>query len=216
MKLITEISENFTTSSQLDEATGKKRMFIEGIFMQGNIQNRNGRLYETNMLAEKVDVYRKTFIGQNRAYGELGHPNGPTVNGDRICMRIIELKQDSNNFLGKAQISSTPMGQIVEGLISDGGRMGVSSRGMGSLKQRNGINEVQNDFMLAAVDVVTDPSAQQAFVEGIMENVDWIQDIHGNWVKEYLDKTKKKIHRTSKADLKEEMLKVFEGFVKQL
>lgn len=216
MKLITEISEQFTTSSQLDEATGKKRMYIEGIFMQGNIQNRNGRMYPTGMLSEKVEKYKDTFVERNRAFGELGHPNGPTVNGDRVCMRVVELKQDGNNFLGKAQVSSTPMGQIVEGLINDGGQLGVSSRGMGSLKPKNGINEVQSDFMLAAVDVVTDPSAQQAFVEGIMENVDWIQDIHGNWVKEYIDETQKKIHKTPKSNLKEEMIKAFEGFMKQL
>lgn len=216
MKLITEICEDFEVVSQLDEASGKKRMYIEGIFMQGNKVNRNGRLYEANMLEEKVNSYKKTFVESNRAYGELGHPSGPIVNGERICMRIVELSRNGDNFVGKAQISDTPMGKIVEGLINDGGQLGVSSRGMGSLKAKNGINEVQKDFMLAAVDVVTDPSAHEAFVDGIMEGVEWIQSTTGAWVPEYLDETRKAIHKTSQSDLSEAYMKAFTKFVNKL
>lgn len=216
MKLITEISEEFEIKEEIiDEATGKKKLFIEGIFMQGGQKNRNGRIYPTEMLAEKVEAYNKSYVDRNRAFGELGHPQGPTVNGDRICMRVTELRQDGNNFLGKAQISSTPMGQIVEGLIKDGGQLGVSSRGMGTLKMKNGINEVQRDYIISAIDVVTDPSAPDAFVDGIMEGVDWIQDEKGLWVQQ-IDEIKKEIRRASRSELQEAKVRAFAKFLKQL
>lgn len=213
MKLITELCSEYQTFTE--EKNGKKRMFIEGIFMQGGIPNRNKRMYPTEMLAQKVNEYSKNFVSENRAFGELGHPNSPTINGDRICMRIVELRQEGSNFIGKAQVSSTPMGQIVEGLIEDGGQLGVSSRGMGSLKSNKGINEVQDDFMIAAVDVVTDPSAPQAFVNGIMEGVDWV-NVSGAWVPEYQEQVKEKIHSTPKESLEEEIFGVWSDFLQRI
>ena len=215
MKLITEISEDFEITEEIiNEATNEKRLFIEGVFMQGGVKNRNGRIYPTDMLSEKVHQYNTSYVAGKRAYGELGHPSGPGINGDRICMRITELKQSGNDFLGKAQISSTPMGKIVEGLIKDGGQLGVSSRGMGSLVQKNGINEVQNDFVIAAVDVVTDPSAPNAFVDGIMEGVEFYYDSdRKTWMSEQI---KNEVKKMSVKELEEQKLFLFKRFINNL
>lgn len=177
MKLITEITESIKVLTE-ENADGKKSMFIEGIFLQGNIQNRNGRRYNTNILEKEVNRYINESVQKGRAYGELGHPDGPGINLDRVSHIITELRRDGDNFIGKAKISSTPMGKIVEGLLSDGAQLGVSSRGMGSLKEgKDGVMEVQDDFYLAtAADIVADPSAPDAFVNGIMEGVEWVWD----------------------------------------
>jgi hypothetical protein len=175
MKLITELVEEVKIFTEAKDG-GKKNLYIEGVFLQGNIKNKNGRLYNTEILDKEVKRYINEYVAKNRAFGELGHPSGPTINLDRVSHQITELRKDGDNFIGKARISSTPMGNIVRGLIEDGAQLGVSSRGMGSLKQnKEGVNEVQDDFFLAtAADIVADPSAPDAFVNGIMEGVEWI------------------------------------------
>lgn len=179
MKLITEVNEKINCFEEvLDEATGKKSMFIEGVFMQSNIKNRNGRVYPTEVLDKEVNRYNEEYVQKKRAFGELGHPQGPTINLERVSHLITSLKKEGDNYIGKAKIMDAPYGQIVKGLIGEGAQLGVSSRGMGSLKpNREGINEVQDDFYLAtAGDIVADPSAPDAFVNGIMEGVEWIWD----------------------------------------
>ena len=184
MKLITEQADDFEVLTDLNEETGKKSYFIEGVFMQGDIKNRNGRIYPSSILENEMKRYSKDFIGQKRALGELGHPNGPTINADRVSHLIVEMKRDKNDFIGKAKILSTPMGEIVKNFIDEGVKIGVSTRGLGSVKPlKDGTMEVQNDFHLSTVDIVTDPSAPNAFVNGIMENVEYYYDIAaGNWV----------------------------------
>ena len=176
MKLICEVNEEVKYLEE--EKDGKKGLFIEGIFMQGDIKNRNGRVYPKEVLAKEVKRYNKEYIDKKRAYGELGHPQGPTINLERVSHMITQLQQDGSNFVGKAKImTETPYGQIVQSLIKEGAQLGVSSRGMGSLKQKNGANEVQNDFYLAtAADIVADPSAPNAFVNGVMESKEWVWD----------------------------------------
>lgn len=178
MKLICEVNEEVNyVSETIDEATGKKNLFIEGIFMQGDIKNRNGRMYPANVLEKEVKRYNEQYIQKNRAYGELGHPSGPTINLERVSHMITRLERDGSNFVGKAKImTETPYGKIVESLMKDGGQLGVSSRGMGTVKpSRDGTGVVQSDFYLAtAADIVADPSAPQAFVEGIMEGKEWV------------------------------------------
>jgi hypothetical protein len=216
MKLITEVYDQdiqFVTEAKED---GGKNFFIEGVFMQGNIKNRNGRMYPMETLMKEVKRYNKEYIEKNRAYGELGHPQGPTINLDRVSHMIKELRQDGNNVMGKAKIMDTPMGNIVKNLMAEGCSLGVSSRGMGSLQQKNGVNMVQSDFQLAtAADIVADPSAPDAFVNGIMENVDWLQ-IDDRWVPQYIEETQKEIRKVSKAQLQEAKVKAFEKFLKQL
>jgi len=180
MKLFTEATETVETGVLLDEATGKKSHYIEGIFMQGDIKNRNGRMYPSNVLLKEMNRYQKDFIDTKRAIGELGHPEGPTINGDRVSHLITEMKQEGSNFIGKAKILGTPMGEIVKNFIDEGIHFGVSTRGLGSVKAKNGIMEVQDDFHLATVDIVTDPSGPQCFVNGIMENVEFYYDIASN------------------------------------
>ena len=178
MKLIKEYNEDsLLCEAKVDEA-GDKKHFIEGVFLQGNIKNRNGRVYPMETLANEVKRYSEKYIANNRAFGELGHPDSPTVNLDRVSHLITELRPDGDNFIGKAKIMGTPMGEIVKNLINEGAKLGVSSRGMGSLKPgKDGANEVQDDFFLAtAADIVADPSAPDAFVEGIMEGKEWIWD----------------------------------------
>ena len=176
MKLIREEIES--VDFIVEEKGGKKHMYIEGIFLQGDICNRNGRMYQMEGLRKEVQRYTENHINSGRALGELGHPDGPTVNLDRVSHKIISLKEDGNNFIGKAKILSTPMGNIAKSLIGEGVKLGVSSRGIGSLKQtREGVNIVGDDFMLAtAADIVADPSAPDAFVEGIMEGKEWVWD----------------------------------------
>jgi hypothetical protein len=216
MKLITEVYDSdiqFITEAKED---GGKNYFIEGIFMQGNIKNRNGRIYPMQTLMKEVKRYNKEYVEQNRAYGELGHPQGPTINLERVSHMIKELYQDDNNVIGKAKIMDTPMGTIVKNLMNEGARLGVSSRGMGSLKQRGDINEVQPDFMLAtAADIVADPSAPDAFVEGIMEGVEWLQ-VNDRWVPQYIEETQDKIRKASKRDLQEAKIRAFADFLKKL
>jgi hypothetical protein len=217
MKLITEVHEQdiqFVTEAKED---GGKNYYIEGVFMQGNIKNRNGRIYPMETLIKEVKRYNKEYVQQNRAYGELGHPQGPTINLERVSHMIKELYQDGDNIRGRAKImTETPMGRIVKNLMDEGAKLGVSSRGMGTLKQKNGMNEVQNDFMLAtAADIVADPSAPSAFVEGIMEGVEWLQ-IDQRWVPQYIEETQRMIKKTPKKDLQEAKVLAFAKFLKQL
>jgi hypothetical protein len=176
MKLIRE--EIKSVEFLVENRNGKKSMYIEGIFLQGNIKNRNGRMYPSEVLRKEVSRYNESNIQSGRALGELGHPDGPTVNLDRVSHKIVSLKENGNNFIGKAKILNTPMGKIASSLIEEGVKLGVSSRGIGSLKPtREGFNVVGEDFMLAtAADIVADPSAPDAFVEGIMEGKDWVWD----------------------------------------
>jgi hypothetical protein len=175
MKLIREEVE--AVEVLVEEKGGKKHFYIQGPFLQGDVKNRNGRIYESKILAKEVDRYNESYITKNRAMGELGHPDGPTVNLDRVSHKITSLKQEGSNFIGRAKILETPMGRIAGALLNDGVTLGVSSRGMGSLVQRNGANYVGEDFMLAtAADIVADPSAPDAFVQGIMEGKEWVWD----------------------------------------
>ena len=184
MKLITEVTEEAQVTTELNEETGKKSYFIEGIFMQGDLKNRNGRIYPSSVLQKEMNRYQKDFIETKRALGELGHPEGPTINGDRVSHLITEMKQDGSNFLGKAKILGTPMGAIVKEFMDEGVKIGVSTRGLGSVKPtKEGIMEVQDDFHLATVDIVTDPSGPNCFVNGIMENTEYYYDIASqNWI----------------------------------
>ena len=175
MKLIREEIEAVEVLTE--ESNGKKHFYIQGPFLQGDIKNRNGRIYESRILAKEARRYNEEYISKNRAMGELGHPDGPTVNLDRVSHKITKLEQDGSNFIGKAKILETPMGRIAGALLNDGVTLGVSSRGMGSLVSRNGANYVGEDFMLAtAADIVADPSAPDAFVQGIMEGREWVWD----------------------------------------
>ena len=218
MKLITEMLESdieFITEAKED---GGKNYFIEGVFMQGNIKNRNGRLYPMETLMKEVKRYNKEYVQENRAYVELGHPQGPTINLERVSHMIKDLHQDGNNVRGKAKImTETPMGKIVKNLMDEGAKLGVSSRGMGTLKPgKNGTNMVQNDFQLAtAADIVADPSAPEAFVEGIMEGVEWLQ-IDDRWVPQYIEKTQQEIKAASRANLQEVKFNAFKKFLEQL
>ncbi len=196
MKLI---AEHINDVEYIVEEKGKKDMKIRGIFMQAETKNRNGRLYPKEVLMKEVSRYNKEFINQGRAFGELGHPEGPTVNLDRVSHMITRLEPDGNNFIGEAKLLSTPMGEIAKALIRDGGKLGVSSRGMGSLESKNGVNYVKDDFYLAtAADIVADPSAPQAFVEGIMEGKEWIwnngilQEVTVNEIKKDIEENVKK------------------------
>ena len=174
MKLIAEQIQDVQYLKEEDEK-GKSNYKIKGIFLQGNIKNRNGRVYPVEVLEKEVNRYNKEFVDENRAYGELGHPDGPTVNLERVSHMVTSLKRDGDNFIGEAKIMSTPMGKIVENIMDDGGKLAVSSRGMGSLTKKNGANYVNDDFYLAtAADIVADPSAPNAFVEGIMEGKEWV------------------------------------------
>ena len=198
MKLISEITEDVQYITE-----GKnKDLFIEGIFLQSELKNRNGRIYPKSVMEREVQRYMKEYVQAGRAFGELGHPEGPTINLDRVSHMITSLKEDGNNYVGRAKIMNTPMGNIVKNLIDGGAKLGVSSRGMGSLKVNNeGINEVQDDFYLAtAADVVADPSAPDAFVQGIMENKEWLF-INGSWTYQNIDETKKIIEQTKSKQL---------------
>lgn len=216
MKLITEVIEEVQVVTEAKE-NGDKSYFIEGIFMQGNQKNRNGRIYPVDVLEREVDRYNKEYIQKNRAYGELGHPQGPTINLDRVSHMIKELYRDGDNFKGKAKIMDTPMGNIVKNLMNENATLGVSSRGMGSLKAKNGANEVQKDFYLAtAGDIVADPSAPNAFVEGIMEGKEWVWD--NGIIKEvdivnYRDEINESIRKRQK---EEATMQVFEDFLQKL
>ena len=176
MKLISEhFSDDVEYIKEEDEKTGKNNYKLKGIFLQSEIKNRNGRVYPFEVLDKEVKRYNKEFIDENRAYGELGHPDGPTVNLDKVSHMVTSLQPDGKNFIGEAKVMSTPMGNIVKNIMDDGGKLAVSSRGMGSLEQKNGANYVKDDFYLAtAADIVADPSAPNAFVDGIMEGKEWV------------------------------------------
>ena len=216
MKLIREEIE--TVEFITEERNGKKSLYIEGVFLQGNIKNRNGRMYPIDTLRREVGRYNESNIVTGRALGELGHPEGPTVNLDRVSHKIVSLKESGSNFIGKAKILNTPMGQIASSLIGEGVKLGVSSRGIGSLKPtKEGFNVVGDDFMLAtAADIVADPSAPDAFVEGIMEGKEWVWE--GTTLRERLAaKTKSKIERlTEQKRLEEQKLNVFNEFINSL
>jgi len=220
MKLISEQwSDDVNYLVEEDPKTGKKNMFIEGIMLQTEVKNKNGRIYPLEVMKKEVKRYNKEYIAQKRAYGELGHPEGPTINLERTSHLIESLEQDGKNFVGKAKILSTPMGEIVKNLLSDGARLGVSSRGMGSLKASNtkgGAQMVQSDFQLAtAADIVADPSAPDAFVDGVMEGVEWIWDngvIKAQKIEEYKDT----IRRAKSLKLQETKLNVFKSFLENL
>ena len=216
MKLITE---EISTVKFITEGKGaKKKMYIEGVFLQGDIKNRNGRMYPVNTLAKEVGRYNESFVQKGRALGELGHPEGPTVNLDRVSHKITSLRQEGNNFIGKAQLLETPMGKIAKSLIAEGVTLGVSSRGVGSLREDNkGCKVVGEDFMLAtAADIVADPSAPDAFVSGIMEGKEWVWE--GGILREQLAKqTEKRINTlVDQKALEEHKLNLFNDFLLNL
>ena len=215
MKLITEEVEKVRF---LSEGTGNdKKYYIKGIFLQSECVNRNGRMYPFPIMEREVKRYNENYVQRGRALGELGHPDGPTVNLDRVSHKIVYLEQKGNNWVGKAQILSTPMGKIAESLLKDGVTLGVSSRGIGSLRENNkGYKEVGEDFMLStAADIVADPSAPEAFVQGIMEGVEWVYDASRNsWL---IDKTRRKIDRLVETrQYEEKKLELFNEFLDSL
>jgi hypothetical protein len=214
MKLITEINEDIKYIKE-NTGNGDKVYFIEGIFMQASIKNRNGRVYPQGILIKECKRYITEYVDKGRALGELNHPTGPTVNLDRVSHIIKELHEDGNTIYGKAKIMDTPMGKIVKNLIEEGAQLGVSTRGMGSLKSKNGYQEVQEDFMLAAVDIVADPSAPNAFVNGIMEGKEWILE-NGSWTEKEYNTAKKIIKSSSKSDLNENIVKIFNDYFRSL
>ena len=215
MKLI---SEEVTQSEFLIEQNdkGTKDYKIKGIFLQSNIKNRNGRIYPKEVLDKEVTRYNKEFINKKRAFGELGHPDGPTVNLERVSHMITKLYPDGNNFIGEAKVMNTPYGKIVKGLIDEGAQLGVSSRGMGSLVNRGQGNVVKDDFYLAtAADIVADPSAPDAFVEGIMEGKEWVWE-SGVLIEKDVEAWRMEIYKAKKRELEEKKLKVFESMLKNL
>jgi len=216
MKLISEEATNveFLTEAKKD---GGKNYFIEGIFMQANKKNRNGRIYPTEILQKEAKRYTTEFIAKKRAFGELGHPDGPTVNLERVSHMITELVEVDMNFMGRAKIMDTPYGKIVKNLIDEGAQLGVSSRGMGSLKSgKDGISEVQGDFYLAtAADIVADPSAPDAFVAGIMEGKEWVWD-NGLLKETQIQKYKDKIEKSSRKDRENVLVEAFKDFIVKL
>ena len=215
MKLITEEIEQ--VEFIVEQRNGKKSLYIEGVFLQGNIQNRNGRMYPMETLRREVARYNESNIVSGRALGELGHPDGPTVNLDRVSHKIVSLKESGSNFIGKAKILNTPMGKIAASLIDEGVKLGVSSRGIGSLKQtREGLNVVGEDFMLAtAADIVADHSAPDAFVDGIMEGKEWVWD-NGILKESAVAEIKDELDHATLINLQERKISAFEQFLKSL
>ena len=214
MKLITEQIEDVKI---ITEGTGdSKKLYIEGVFLQSELRNRNGRVYPFAVLEKEVNRYNEEYVKTNRALGELGHPDGPSVNLDRVSHRITSIKAEGNNFMGKAQILGTPMGKIAESLLGEGVQLGVSSRGMGSIDKREDANYVMDDFMLAtAADIVADPSAPDAFVNGIMEGKEWVWD-NGILKESKVAKYHRYMSESTRQSLEERTLKVFEDFLGRL
>jgi hypothetical protein len=215
MKLITELNENIEYLEESNKEGGKN-LYITGPFMQYETANRNGRIYPKSVMEKEVNRYKREILENNRAYGELNHPQGPTINLDRVCILIKELNMENDKKVyGKALVTETPSGQIVKGLMSSGANLGVSTRGLGSLKARDdGINEVQDDFRLVtAADVVADPSAPAAFVQGIMENVDWL---YNEQTGEWCENMQKEVKKLSRREIEENQLIFFENFLKSL
>lgn len=215
MKLITEVNEDVRYI--VEEKDGKKSLYIEGVFLQSNLKNRNGRMYPSEIMEKEVNRYMKEAVEGKRAFGELGHPDGPSINLDRVSHIITELRRDGDNWHGKAKITETPMGNIARGLIESGGQLGVSSRGLGTLAEnRDGVKIVQDDFHLAtAADIVADPSAPDAFVRGIMENKEWVV-VNGVWTEQACDMAKRVIKKASRNELEEAKLAVFSKFLSHL
>jgi hypothetical protein len=214
MKLITELTEEIEAITE--EVGGKKHFHIHGVFLQSEIKNRNGRCYPKAVMESAVERYMDK-VKSKTAYGEFGHPSGPKINEERISHLITEMKWDGNNVIGKARVFSKGLGAIIQGIMEEGGRMGVSSRGLGSIKKNSkGIMEVQNDFYLAtAADCVVDPSAPQAFVNGVMENCEWVQEA-GEWIKKDISEIRSNIKRMSLSQINENKFKLFEDFVNAL
>lgn len=215
MKLITEQLDSDIQYVTEAKQNGTKDVFIEGIFMMADAKNRNGRIYESRVLQPAVEKYIEEQVKTGRAVGELNHPDGPTINLDKVSHLITSLRIEGSNVIGKAKILDTPMGQIVKGLLEGGVKLGVSSRGMGSLETRNGVNYVKNDFHLATVDIVQDPSAPAAFVNGIMEGVEWIYE-NGVLKPQEIEQIETEIKRTPKAQLAEAQVRVFQHFLSKL
>jgi len=214
LKLLTENIEEIKILTENKD--GKKNYYIEGIFLQGDLTNRNGRNYPINILEREVIKYNENFIGTGRALGELGHPDGPTINLDRVCHKITSLQREGNNFVGKAKLLETPMGKIAKNLLDEGVKLGVSSRGLGSMTEKDGINYVGEDFMLAtAADIVADPSAPDAFVSGIMEGKQWIWE-SGILKEVHLNKIKTTIDMATSHNLQERKIRAFATFLKGL
>lgn len=214
MKLIKELTEsvNYIT----EEKNGKKTLYIEGPFLVAEAVNRNKRMYKEDSMRREVNRYMEEYVTKNRAFGELGHPDTPSINLDRVSHLIVGLRQEGNSWIGKAKILETPMGNIARNLIEGGAQLGVSSRGMGSLKVENGINIVQDDFYLAtAADIVADPSAPGAFVQGIMEGKEWML-VDGVWTEMQYEQAKNQIQQASRKDIERVSLRIFENFIKKL
>lgn len=216
MKLIKEHTEEVKLIVEAKQEGTGKDYFIEGVFLQSNLQNRNKRMYPKAIMEKEVDRYTKEYINKNRAFGELGHPDSPTINLDRACMMIKSLKSEGNDWVGKAKILDTPYGKIVKSLIDEGAQLGVSSRGLGSIIQKNGVNIVQDDFMLAtAADIVADPSAPNAFVEGIMEGKEWIYNASTkSWM--IAEQIKSDIRKMTAKQVAGNQARMFEAFLNSL
>ncbi len=211
------IAEEITTVDFLcEEKEGKKNYFIEGIFLQAELKNRNNRMYPLKTLQKEVAKYSENYIQKGRALGELGHPDGPSINLDRVSHKIISLKEDGNNFIGKAKLLETPMGKIAKDLLNEGVKLGVSSRGMGSIRKEENCSVVMDDFMLAtAADIVADPSAPDAFVDGIMEGKEWVWD-NGVLKEAHVAQIKQEIDQATLINLQERKISAFESFLKSL
>ena len=211
------IAEEITDVKFLsEEKEGKKNYFIEGIFLQAELKNRNNRMYPLGTLQKEVAKYDENYIQKGRALGELGHPDGPSINLDRVSHKITNLKQEGNNFIGKAKLLETPMGKIAKALLSEGVKLGVSSRGMGSIRKEENCSVVMDDFMLAtAADIVADPSAPDAFVDGIMEGKEWVWD-NGILKESAVSEIKKEIDQATLLNLQERKVSAFEAFLKSL
>lgn len=214
MKLITELTEDIKYVKE-NVGNGDKNYYIEGIFMQSDTKNRNGRIYPKNTLLKETSRYINEYVNKGRALGELNHPTGPTVNLDRVSHIVKELYEDGKNVYGKAKVMDTPMGKIVKNLIDEGAQLGVSTRGMGSLKPKNGYQEVQEDFMLAAIDIVADPSAPNAFVNGIMEGREWILE-NGIWSESQHERARRLIKNSSSRNLEKNIVKVFKNYFRNI
>lgn len=214
MKLIKEVTEEIQVL--VEDGPQGKNYFIEGTFLQGNLKNRNGRIYPIDVLKEEVDRYVKEYVNTGRAMGELSHPENPSINLERVSHMIKELRQDGNNFVGKAKIMDTPYGKIVKNLMDEGARLGVSSRGLGTLQEKDGVNYVGKDFRLVtAADIVADPSAPDAFVRGIMENKEWVYE-NGIIKEKDIEEIKVKISNTPSRKLQEVAIKEFEKFIRKI
>ena len=214
MKLIVEHIEDIELLTE--EKDGKEYTYIQGVFLQGDIKNRNGRVYPMPVLQREVTNYNENFVQKSRALGELGHPDGPTINLDRVSHKIVELYQDGSNYVGKAKLLETPMGQIAKNLLREGVQLGVSSRGVGSLESKGGSNYVRDDFMLTtAADIVADPSAPDAFVNGIMEGKEWVWN-NGAFKEAELQQAKEDLERVSRGELEGKILESFERLLSNL